>query len=108
MAAITDTQVARLEEMGGRRWTKEGKDRVYFGVESLGLEVERYRSGNVRSAELGGAGISNSEANRLLRCKAYVDVATGEAVVQNRGNAHDDTVDIIATHLKSIVVSTIG
>lgn len=48
------------------------------------------------------------EANRLLRCKAYVDIATGEAVVQNRGKAHDDTVDIIATHLRSIVASAIG
>lgn len=108
MAAITDTQVARLEELGGRRWTNDGRDRLYFDVESLGLDVERYRSGNVRSATLGIAEISNSEANRLLRCKAYVDIATGEAVVQNRGKAHDDTVDIIATHLRSIVASAIG
>ena len=108
MAAITDTQVARLEELGGRRWTKEGKDRVSFDMESLGLDVERYRSGNVRSAELGGVGISNAEANRILRCKAYVDVATGEAVVQNRGKAHDESVDAIAGRLESIAASAIG
>lgn len=108
MTKLTDTQIAKLEDLGGSRWTKNDKDRVYFDVESLGLDVERYRSGNVRSAMLGIAEISNSEANRLLRCKAYVDVATGEAVVQNRGKAHDDTVDIIATHLESIVATAVA
>ncbi len=48
--------------------------------EYLGLELTRYKSGNISSAKFNGETISNSEARRLEGTKCYVDVATKEVV----------------------------
>ena len=61
------------------RWTKEGwngkkYDRIYFNAEDLGLEVRKYKTGNVAEAYVNGEKISNSEARRILNSKAYYDI----------------------------------
>jgi len=48
--------------------------------EYLGLELTRYKSGNISSAKFNGKTISNSEARRIEGTKCYVDVATKEVV----------------------------
>lgn len=66
------------------RWTRKGRGRVYINdLENfLGLEVERYNTGNVSYAELDGEKISNSRAKRLLGdlqwAKVWYDITTGE------------------------------
>ncbi|MEU8279793.1 hypothetical protein ACFYOK_04655 [Microbispora bryophytorum] len=75
-----------ITAIGGARWTKGGKDRVYINgwTQYLGLEIEHYRSGNISSAALHGESISNSEAYRLASAvhKVYFDVADGKVYIQ--------------------------
>jgi hypothetical protein len=75
-AMTKEEKIAKLEKLGFRRWTKAGYDRLYVGAEKLGLEVERYKSGNVCWAAWKGEQISNSKAGRMLADKTYIDVTT--------------------------------
>lgn len=73
---MTNEQIARLEEIGFKRWTKAGHDRLYVDAKNLGLEVDYYKTGNVKWAAFRGTEISNSEGRRMLNDKTYVDVKT--------------------------------
>lgn len=82
---FTDDEIKTLTDRGFNRWTKKlanGKvtDRLYINPEYLGLELTRYKSGNISSAKFNGETISNSEARRIEGTKCYVDVATKEVV----------------------------
>lgn len=82
---FTDDEIKTLTDRGFTRWTKKlpnGKviDRLYINPEYLGLELTRYKSGNISSAKFNGETISNSEARRIEGTKCYVDVATKEVV----------------------------
>lgn len=82
---FTDDEIKTLTDRGFNRWTKKlsnGKvmDRLYIKPEYLGLELTRYKSGNISSATFNGERISNSEARRIEGTKCYVDVATKEVV----------------------------
>lgn len=84
-AGFTDDEIKTLTDRGFNRWTKKlsnGKvmDRLYINPEYLGLELTRYKSGNISSAKFNGESISNSEARRIEGTKCYVDVATKEVV----------------------------
>lgn len=84
-AGFTDEEIKTLTDRGFNRWTKKlpnGKvmDRLYIKPEYLGLELTRYKSGNISSAKFNGETISNSEARRIEGTKCYVDVATKEVV----------------------------
>lgn len=78
--------VETLTAIGGSRWTKAGKDRVYINgwARFIGLEVATYKTGNISAAWLGDDKISNSEAGRLLGAvhKVYYDVADGKVHIQ--------------------------
>lgn len=78
----TDTMMA----IGGSRWQKAGKDRIYVNdwQQYIGLEVDSYKSGNISHATLGGEKISNSEAYRLLTAvhKVYFDTADSKIYIQ--------------------------
>jgi hypothetical protein len=68
--------------IGGSEWTsRDGKvHRVYLSIcDLMGVEVERYRSGNVSHAEMNGEDISNAEAMRIMGVKVFV--AGGELVI---------------------------
>lgn len=62
------------------RWARigGGRDRLYINVTKLGLEVEYYKTGNVRDAKFEGETMSNASGRRMLAAKVYVDVADGE------------------------------
>ena len=84
-SGFTDEEIKALTDRGFNRWTKKlpnGKvmDRLYIKPEYLGLELTRYKSGNISSAKFNGETISNSEARRIEGTKCYVDVATKEVV----------------------------
>lgn len=84
-SGFTDEEIKALTDRGFNRWTKKlsnGKviDRLYIKPEYLGLELTRYKSGNISSATFNGETISNSEARRIEGTKCYVDVATKEVV----------------------------
>lgn len=74
----TDTMTA----IGGNRWQKNGKDRVYINnwAEFAGIETTRYNTGNIASAYYQGERISNSQAGKLLSSidKVWYDAADGK------------------------------
>ena len=75
---MTDTMIAKLEAKGGNRWIKGSMDRMYFNATAIGLELEYYKTGNIRSASFRGTGLSNCMGGRYKAAKTYIDLATGE------------------------------
>jgi hypothetical protein len=71
-----------LTAIGGSRWQKAGKDRVYFNnwAALAGLETDTYKSGNISSAAWQGTEISNSQAYKLGGTidKLWFDTADGK------------------------------
>lgn len=74
--------VETMTAIGGSRWTKGDKDRVYINDWSAfaGLDVARYGTGNISSAAYQGSGISNSQASKIFGCidKVWYDTADGK------------------------------
>lgn len=74
--------VETMTAIGGSRWQRGDKDRVYLNswAEFAGLEVSHYNTGNISGATWQGEGISNSQAYKLLSCidKVYYDTADGK------------------------------
>lgn len=62
--------IKKLEDLGASRWTKYGKDRMYFNrygfMESVGFTYKTYKSGNISEAYINDIRISNSEGSRIL------------------------------------------
>lgn len=87
-----------LEKKGFSRWTKGDMDRLYFSLEKSGaLELDYYKSGNLRSADLNGERISNAEACRLLAVKCFIDLKNGNKLVVQYGREDaQDTVRELA------------
>jgi hypothetical protein len=67
--------------IGGSEWTgRDGKHRVYLSIcDLMGVETERYKSGNVSYAARNGVKISNAEASRIMGVSVFV--AGGELVI---------------------------
>lgn len=74
---MKDTMIAKLEAKGGKRWIKGNMDRMYFNATVLGLELEYYKTGNIRDASFRGTGLSNGMGGRYKAAKTYIDLATG-------------------------------
>lgn len=104
---------AALVSIGGSRWQKAGKDRVYFnGLCALyGLELEHYRSGNISAAWVDGEPISNSHAFdlqlTLSAAKLWFDCSDGKFHAQGLTQAqHDHLVARIKAKLNTVVTET--
>lgn len=78
--------IEALEKKGFNRWTKGNLDRLYFNLEKSGdLELDYYKNGNLRAADLNGERISNAEACRLLAVKCFIDLKNGNKLVVQYG-----------------------
>lgn len=101
---LTNEQIKVLEDKGFSRWTKYGKDRLYFNLVKADLmEVSYYKSGYISYSKFQGEEISHSFAGELLGVKVWVDVQTGEL----QSKAYDDycekvVVDLAKKALQSI------
>lgn len=62
--------IEKLVEMGANRWTKYGKDRIYFNtkdfINSIGIKHDNYNSGSICCATLNGEKISNSKCGKII------------------------------------------
>ena len=73
----------KLIALGGNEWKAYGKHRIYFDTEIqcelLGLEIQRYKTGNISSATLNGEDISNTRAAKIIGSldKFWYDIKTG-------------------------------
>ncbi|MFK8851177.1 hypothetical protein [Streptomyces sp. Ac-502] len=74
--------VETMTAIGGRRWQRGDKDRVYLNdwAAFAGLETSHYNTGNISSASWQGEHISNSQAYKLAGCidKVWFDTADGK------------------------------
>lgn len=86
--------IEALEAKGFNRWTKGNFDRLYFSIEKSGaLDLDYYKSGNLRAADLEGKRISNAEACRLLSVKCFIDLKNGNKLVVQYGR--EDAQDVV-------------
>lgn len=78
-AAAPLSVAEKLVALGGNRWTKGGRDRVYFNnaTEIVGIETTYYKTGNLSSVKMNGEFVSNSRGRSYLAALegAYVDLA---------------------------------
>ncbi|MFJ7525171.1 helix-turn-helix domain-containing protein [Streptomyces griseus] len=74
--------IETMVAIGGNRWQCNGMDRVYINnwAAFAGIETTRYNTGNISSASYQGAGVSNSQAYKLLGTidKVWFDAADGK------------------------------
>jgi len=84
-----------------KTWTGSTGTRRYISnlLDILGVEIDYYRTGNIRSALLGGLGISNAEAGRIKGISAWLDEA-GELHISNN-NSRDLSTDNIETAVRA-------
>lgn len=68
--------IEELIRVGGTRWQKAGRDRVYFNGPATwyGLETNRYNSGNISTASLDGEKISNGKAHKICVDLGYAKI----------------------------------
>ncbi|WP_329114407.1 hypothetical protein [Streptomyces sp. NBC_01353] len=87
--AIAVLTVDAVKAIGGNEWIRGTYHRVYLNdwAQYAGIEVTRYNTGRISSASLGGRGISNDRAGRLLGLvdKLYFDAADGRLHIQHSG-----------------------
>lgn len=78
--------VETMTAIGGRRWQKNGLDRVYLNQFATvpGLELDYYKSGNISGASLDGDLISNAEGGRLATAvdKVYFNATDGKVYIK--------------------------
>lgn len=81
--------------LGGTAWKPNngGSERVYLNnwPTWIDLDVDRYKSGNVRSAALGGEKISNARASRLLNCRVW----WSDGALHVRGDMGPDVLSLV-------------
>lgn len=74
--------VDALVAIGGRRWQKNGMDRVYINdwADFAGLETSHYKTGNVSGATFIGHRIANGRAGGIASAidKVWFDTADGQ------------------------------
>jgi hypothetical protein len=96
---ITTDQIKALASKDlAREWTHPGtgETRWYLQIEALiGLDLERYKSGNIWSAELGGEKISNSEATRITAARAWISGTDGTLYMQSPARPRTDLASLI-------------
>lgn len=106
--------VETITAIGGRRWQKNGMDRVYLNnwEDFAGLEITRYGSGRVSSASLPGGAIANGRVHGILDAieKVYFDTADGLLHFQHRrADSYEIRyLDGRRDHLNLIAMTTAG
>lgn len=63
------------------RWTKNGYDRIYFNATQLGMECDRYNTGNLKWVTIDDQVISNCRGRKILNDKAYWDLNTDKLYI---------------------------
>ena len=78
--------IETMTAIGGRRWQKNGMDRVYLNdFQAIpGLALDHYKSGSISYATLDGEKVSNAEGGRLATAvdKVYFDAADGKVHIK--------------------------
>lgn len=98
---LNEKQITALEDKGFKRWTKGNMDRLYINAETLGLELDYYKSGNISGATYRGETISNRRGGEMKQAKTYIDIETGElhatnwTLEQDAQQLYDETMEAL-------------
>lgn len=107
-AALT---VENMVAIGGNEWIRGDYHRVYFNETEwyafARVEITRYNTGNISSFSIGGRGVANGRAGKILGTvsKVYFDVTDGKLYVKHYGaravevrylNGDRDVLDLVA------------
>lgn len=100
---MKDKAIKIMVDEGATRWTKKG-DRLYLNDiarEVIGLELDHYKTGNIRRAYLAGEKISNSRGGRIEQeiKRAYVDVETWTV----QGCYDDDLTEQLQAYIDTMI-----
>lgn len=75
--------------LGGRRWQKNGMDRIYLNdwTEHAGIDIDYYKSGNICYAAIDGRSVANGRISSIVGTVAnvYFDNADGLLHVKHYG-----------------------
>lgn len=90
---VLDGVIEQLSKKGANLWEGGKHKRLYLNdvaTELIGINVERYNTGNVRYATLDGEKISNNYAKEILRDMngMYVDVANPNNITVKGGQRY--------------------
>ena len=91
--------IKKLEDLGASRWTKYGKDRMYFNryyfMENVGFEYHMRKTGSISEAYVNGIRVSNSEGYRILGSfeRTYLNLETMQ--LESRGVINDNVREMI-------------
>jgi hypothetical protein len=102
----------KLTAIGGVKWEKYEKKRIYFNdlEEWFGLECSRYNTGNISSATLDGEKISNSRAKEISSslgwAKLWYDLTSDEFNWSGICNTRDFNADEMADAIIQTIKET--
>lgn len=76
--------------LGGRRWQKNGMDRIYFNNwldYADGIDVDYYNTGSVAGFSIDGDDVANSRAGQVINAieKVYFNVPDGRLYFRHDG-----------------------
>ncbi|MCX4606791.1 helix-turn-helix domain-containing protein [Streptomyces anulatus] len=106
--------VETMVAIGGNRWQRNGMDRVYINdwAAFAGIETTHYNTGNISSASYQGAGVSNSQAYKLLGSidKVWFDAADGKihgrfGYDESRVASRDEVWSAVITGIRTAVAA---
>jgi hypothetical protein len=105
--------IETMTAIGGRRWQKNGMDRIYLNDFQTvpGLELDHYKSGSISYATLDGEKVSNAEGGRLATAvdKVYFDAADRKVYIKwGWGNPRSLDRDEIAARIFTAVRAAIA
>ncbi|MGW4810570.1 hypothetical protein ACWEPB_02845 [Kitasatospora cineracea] len=116
VAPTVDTMVA----IGGRRWQKNGRDRVYLNdwIDLAGIDTTCHGTGTIATATIDGQAIASNRLGRILNAvdKVWFDTATGQihvtgwnhtAVEVRYLDGHRDTINL-ATRIRDGIHAAIA
>ena len=88
VVVVSEEVIARLENIGGKRWTKGGHDRIYLEVSEDRKPCAMREACGILGArggytDLEGEALSNNRVWQMLADKVYVDLATGKAYAKS-------------------------
>lgn len=67
----------KLIELGMKVWSKAGHKRIYVNEWNLkdvfDIEIRKYNTGNLCCVTIGGSGVSNNKAYKILGTDTYYD-----------------------------------
>jgi hypothetical protein len=109
VAFTTENMIA----IGGNRWQRGDKDRVYLNnwAGFCGLETSSYNTGSIADATYQGEEISNSQAKKIIGCieKVFFDAADGKLYVQwgyaNPRMGREQVWDDIVTGIRAAIAT---